>query len=105
MTVVCNVSLVIFDKNSCKIFLNNSLNYGSFYTKDNINQTSLTLFVLPWENWVMKEKVFMELSKQIMRFLQASTTQNFPVQETTFINYYFENYSKDTLIYILRKKS
>ena len=105
MTDVCNVSLVIFDKNSCKIFLNNSLNYGSFYTKDNINQTSLTLFVLPWENWVMKEKVFMELSKQITRFLQASTTQNFPVQETTFINYYFENYSKDTLIYILRKKS
>ena len=40
--VVCDVSLIISDKNLCKRFVNN-LNYGSSYTKDNMNEVPLTL--------------------------------------------------------------
>ena len=39
---VCNISLIIFDKNSCKICSNNSQNHDSFYTEDSINKASVT---------------------------------------------------------------
>ena len=40
---VCDVSLIISDENPCKLFSNNSQNYGSSYTEYNINKALLIL--------------------------------------------------------------
>ena len=40
---VCEVSLIISDKNPSKIFSNNSKNLGSSYTEDIISEVSLSL--------------------------------------------------------------
>ena len=40
---VCNVSLIISDKNQCKMFSDNSQNHNSSYNEDNIKGYSLTL--------------------------------------------------------------
>ena len=48
---VCNVSLIISNKNPCKMFSNNSSkNYGSSYTEGIMNIAPLTFPVSPWEN-------------------------------------------------------
>ena len=49
---------IILDKNPCKMFPNNSQNYGSSCTEDNINEASLALSTLPLENQAMKNKNF-----------------------------------------------
>ena len=49
---VSDVSLIISDQNPCKMFWNSTLNYGSSYTEDNINEGSLALSVLPSFNQV-----------------------------------------------------
>ena len=51
---VCNVSLIISNKNPCKMFSNNSSkNYGSSYAEGIMNIAPLTFPVSPWENWVI----------------------------------------------------
>ena len=78
----------MLDKNLCKRFQNNSQNYGSSYTEDNINKESLTLSVLPRQNPVMKYKSFSEPPNQITRFAMASITWNFDVFETEVFKYF-----------------
>ena len=58
---VCNVLLIIFDKNSSKMFARNSWSYGSSYIEDSINKAPLVspvLFHYLRENQVMQNKNF-----------------------------------------------
>ena len=52
---VCDVSVIISDKNICK---NIFINYGSSYTEDNINEAPLTLSVSHLENQLEKNENF-----------------------------------------------
>ena len=47
---VCDVLVIISDKNPCKMFSNNSYHYGSSYTESNVNEAPLTSSVWPQEN-------------------------------------------------------
>ena len=58
---VCNVSLIIFDKNPSKMFARNSWSYGSSYIEDSINKAQLVspvLFHYLRESQVMQNKNF-----------------------------------------------
>ena len=55
---VCNFSLVISDKNPCKMFSTNSCNYDFSDNDDNKGETPLVIPVLPRENRVMKSRNF-----------------------------------------------
>ena len=51
----CNISLIIFDKNSCKMFSNTHKTMIFFYAEDNTNEASLTLPRLgkiDWQNQI-----------------------------------------------------
>ena len=77
----CDVSQINFDKSPCKMFLKN---YDSSCNKNNINKVPLNWSVEKIKWW--KTNIFTEPSNQIMWFLQASTTQNFSVLDTTVFN-------------------
>ena len=56
---VCNVSIITFDKNPCKMFARNLQNYGFSFIEDSSNKAPLTLPVLSHylqENQVMQNK-------------------------------------------------
>ena len=48
----CDISLIISDKNSSKMFLNTRQNYGPSYTDDNLNEAPFTLSFLPWKKLI-----------------------------------------------------
>ena len=67
---VRDVLLIICDKNSCLMFSNDCKNYGSSYTKDNINKASITLFVSPQENQLYEILLFWRQGLVIILFLK-----------------------------------
>ena len=100
---VCNISLITFDKNPCKMFSKNLQNHGSSYIEKSINKALLTWPVLyhrEKSKW-FKTKLFIKLSNLVIRFLHASTAWNFTILKTRGLIYCFGDQIKDTLIFIL----